>query len=105
MPPADPRRRWALTLVCGLQFIVQNTMQQAGSALGLAVLLTLALRYAGDEIRNGVAPDTAVTSGYTLAFRVGAALMVLGGVLITALFERVNPELRNPTAEVVEVIR
>ena len=89
----------------GLASGVQNTMQQVGSALGLAVLVTLALRYAGHEIRSGVAPETAVTSGYTLAFRVGAALMVLGGVLIMALFERVNPELRNPTAEVVEVIR
>ncbi|PWU58626.1 MFS transporter [Micromonospora globispora] len=89
----------------GLASGVQNTMQQVGSALGLAVLVTLALRYAGHEIQNGVAPDPAVTSGYTLAFRVGAAPMVLGGVLIMALFERVNPELRNPTAEVVEVIR
>jgi hypothetical protein len=31
--------------------------------------------------------------------------MVLGGVLIMVLFERVNPDLRNPTAEIVEETR
>lgn len=78
-------------------------MQQVGSALGLAVLVTVAFRYAQDEVGRGVAADVAVTAGYVLAFRAGAALMVLGGVLILALFERVTPELRDPTAEIVEV--
>jgi EmrB/QacA subfamily drug resistance transporter len=86
----------------GLASGVQNTMQQVGSALGLAVLVTLALRYAGDEIGRGVSASVAVTAGYALAFRIGAALMVLGGVLILALFERVDPDLRNPAAEIVE---
>lgn len=86
----------------GLASGVQSTMQQVGSALGLAVLVTLALRHAGDAIQQGVAPNAAVTSGYSLAFRVGAVLMVLGGVLILTLFERVSTELRNPTAELVE---
>jgi len=89
----------------GLASGVQSTMQQVGGALGLAVLVTLALRYAGDEIQHGVSPDVAVTAGYVLAFRIGAALMVLGGVLIMVLFERVNPELRDPTVEMVEVAR
>ncbi|MEV4625753.1 MFS transporter [Micromonospora sp. NPDC049523] len=86
----------------GLASGVQSTSQQVGSALGLAVLATLALRYAGEEMQRGVAPEVAVTSGYALAFRIGAGLMVLGGVLILALFERVNPELRDPTAEMFE---
>lgn len=85
----------------GLASGVQNTMQQVGSALGLAVLVALALRYAADEIQRGTAPEVAVTAGYALAFRVGAALMVLGGLLILALFERVSPELRDPTAELI----
>ena len=83
----------------GLASGVQNTMQQVGSALGLAVLVTLALRHAASAMAGGTAPDEAITSGYALAFRVGAGLMVLGGVLILALFERVSTELRNPTAE------
>ncbi|MBC6457305.1 MFS transporter [Actinomadura sp. HBU206391] len=89
----------------GLASGVQTTMQQIGSALGLAVLVTLALRYADDEIRHGVPAEVAVTSGYVMAFRVGAALMVLGGVLIMVLFERVDPDLRDPTAEMVEKSR
>ncbi|SCL34466.1 drug resistance transporter, EmrB/QacA subfamily [Micromonospora nigra] len=86
----------------GLASGVQTTMQQVGSALGLAVLVTLALRHAGDEMMNGVAPEVAVTAGYALAFRVGAGLMLFGGVLILALFERVSTELRDPTAEMLE---
>ena len=84
---------------------VQNTAQQVGSALGLAVLVTLALRHATGEIASGVAPDAAATSGYALAFQVGAGLMVLGGVLILALMEKVSNELRDPTAEMVEATR
>jgi hypothetical protein len=80
---------------------VQNTMQQVGGALGLAVLVTLALRYSGDEIQRGVDPQVAMTEGYALALRGGAALMVFGGLLVMVLFERVDPELRDPTAEIV----
>jgi MFS family permease len=86
----------------GLASGVQSTMQQIGSALGLAVLVTLALRHTSDEVRHGVPGDLAVTDGYALAFRVGAALMILGGALILVLFERVDPALRNPVAEIVE---
>ncbi|GAA1003936.1 MFS transporter [Acrocarpospora pleiomorpha] len=84
---------------------VQTTMQQVGGALGLAVLVPLTIRYAMAEIYNGVSPEAAVTSGYAMAFRVGAALMVLGGVLIAVLFERVGPEPRDPTAEIVAAAR
>lgn len=78
---------------------VQSTMQQIGAALGVAVLVTIALRYAGAEIQLGVPAEVAITEGYAMAFRIGAALMVLGGILIMALLERVNAELRDPTAE------
>ncbi|WP_330185034.1 MFS transporter [Nocardia sp. NBC_01503] len=89
----------------GLASGVQNTMQQIGSALGLAVLVTLALRYADSRIQQGISVDVATTGGYALAFRIGAALMALGGVLILALFERVDPTLRDPTAEAVAETR
>ncbi|RKR87803.1 EmrB/QacA subfamily drug resistance transporter [Micromonospora pisi] len=84
---------------------VQNTMQQIGGALGLAVLVTLALRYTDDQLQLGVAAQVAVVSGYVVALRTGAGLMVLGGVLILLLFERVDPELRDPTAEIVGATR
>jgi EmrB/QacA subfamily drug resistance transporter len=76
----------------GLASGVQSTMQQIGGALGLAVLVTLALRDAGAEIQRGVAPDLALTSGYAMAFRIGAALMAVGGLAILVLFTSIKKE-------------
>jgi hypothetical protein len=52
---------------------VQNAMQQVGGTLGLACLVTLALRHAAGQIRHSVLPAVAATHGYTLSFRIGAA--------------------------------
>jgi hypothetical protein len=84
---------------------VQNTMQQVGAALGVAVLVTLAGRRAGEQIQHGVAASTATTSGYALSFRTGAILLVVGGVLLAALLERVDTRLRDPIAEVADSLR
>lgn len=84
---------------------VQGTMQQVGAALGLAVLVPLALRYATGEMSAGVPAPIATTAGYAVALRVGAVLMVLGGLLIAVLFERVSTQPRNPTTEIAEQTR
>lgn len=84
---------------------VQNTMQQIGSALGVAVLVTIALRFAGDALATGTPEAEAMAGGYALAFRIAAGLMVLGGVLNALLLERVDAELRDPTAESLETAR
>ena len=84
----------------GLAAGVQTAMQQIGSALGLATLVTLALRYAGSQIRHGVPPAVAQTHGYALSFRVGAAVLALAGVLALVLLEQVTAKLRTPVAEV-----
>jgi MFS family permease len=83
---------------------VQSTMQQIGAALGVAVLVTIALRHATDAVQAGVPADVATTDGYAVAFRVGAALLVLGAILNAALMERVATELRDPMAETAESI-
>ncbi len=78
---------------------VQNTMQQIGGALGLACLVTLALRHTTTQIAHGVPSGVAAARGYALSFRIGAALLAVGGALVIALLEHVNTEMRNPLAE------
>jgi hypothetical protein len=80
---------------------VQNAMQQVGGALGLATLVTLALRHAGGQISNGVLPAVARTHGYVLSWRIGAVLCAIGGVLVLFLLEHVVATPRNPEAEVL----
>jgi EmrB/QacA subfamily drug resistance transporter len=78
---------------------VQNATQQVGGALGLACLVTLALRHTAGQMRHGVPPGVAATHGYVLSFRIGAALLTAGGVLALVLLERVSTQVRNPVAE------
>ncbi|QWF82538.1 MFS transporter [Amycolatopsis sp. CA-230715] len=77
---------------------VQSTMQQVGSALGLACLVTLALRHAGGRMRENVLPSIATTEGYALSFRIGAALLVAGGLSVMLMMERVVPSASDPIA-------
>jgi EmrB/QacA subfamily drug resistance transporter len=77
---------------------VQSTMQQVGAALGLATLVTLAVRRAG-EAAAGLSAEAAATEGYALAFRVGGALLLLGSAMVLAFFEKVDPVVRDPAAE------
>ena len=41
----------------------------------------------------------ALTHGYVLAFRVGAVLLVIGGVLVLVLLEHVTVQRHSPVAE------
>ena len=69
---------------------VQNAVQQVGGAIGLAVLATIALRHATSAVRHGVASGVASANGTVIALRVGAAVLVVGAVLVATLFERVR---------------
>src|SRR4051794_5034399 len=80
---------------------VQSAMQQVGGALGLSCLVTLALRHATGLISHGVDAAVAGIQGYALAWRIGAVLLMIGGVLVLALFERVAAVPRSPEAELV----
>jgi EmrB/QacA subfamily drug resistance transporter len=84
----------------GLGSGVQNAMQQIGAALGLAALVTLALRYAQHVAHAGVLPAVAQTDGYALAFRAGAAAYAVAGVLVLVVLGSVSATTRNPLAEV-----
>jgi EmrB/QacA subfamily drug resistance transporter len=80
---------------------VQNTMQQLGASLGLACLVTLALRHVTSQVAAGIPAGMAAAHGYAISFRVGAALLVAGGLLAFACFERVSTVARNPFVEAV----
>jgi EmrB/QacA subfamily drug resistance transporter len=80
---------------------VQSAMQNVGGALGLSVLVTLALRHATGQMHHGVSTAVASTHGYALSWRVGAVLLALGGVLVLALLEHVVATPRQPEAELV----
>jgi MFS family permease len=79
---------------------VQAAFQQVGGALGLSVLVTVGLRHAAGQLRHGVPSALAVTHGYVLSYRVGAGLLVIGGMLVLLLLEHVVATPRQAEAEV-----
>ena len=67
----------------GLASGVVTTMTQVGGAFGLAVLATLATARSDGLIADGQSTAAALTSGYQLAFGIGAGL-ILTGLALTA---------------------
>lgn len=69
----------------GLASGLFNTTQQIGMALGVAVLSTLAASRTESRTRTGSSPAEALTSGYHLAFGIGAALLLAAIALAATL--------------------
>ncbi|MFB8208138.1 MFS transporter [Streptomyces sp. NPDC056010] len=79
-----------------------NTMQQIGSAFGLAVLSTLATAHTDTLLDGGASTVEALTSGYRLAFRVGAGLVTVALVLAAVLLRNAAaPRVASREAEPV----
>ncbi|WP_435865185.1 MFS transporter [Streptomyces spectabilis] len=77
----------------GLASGLFNTTQQIGSALGVAVLTTLAASRTESALASGRPRPEALTSGYHLAFAIGAALLA-AALLIAATVLRPTPRTR-----------
>ncbi len=69
----------------GLGSAVQNTVLQIGGSLGLAVLVTLALRRTTSALGHGTNAALAATQGYALAFRGAAFAMFAAAIVAFAL--------------------
>jgi len=75
----------------GLASGLINTSQQIGGAVGIALLSAIAISRTEDEISTGRTPPEALTSGFQLAFWVGAAIAAAGVVAALVLIR--NEEL------------
>jgi EmrB/QacA subfamily drug resistance transporter len=65
-----------------------NTTQQIGGAVGIALLSTIAITRTEDEAASGTAAPQALTSGFQLAFWVGAGIALAGVVAALALIRQ-----------------
>ncbi len=73
-----------------------NTMQQIGSAFGLAVLSTLATSHADVLLGDGASTASALTGGYQLAFRIGSGLVAVALLVAATLLS--SPATAQPPA-------
>jgi EmrB/QacA subfamily drug resistance transporter len=80
----------------GLASGLFNTTQQVGGAVGLAVLATLASARTDTLLAQGRNDLAALTSGYHLAFGIGAALVTVALVLALTML-RVDPRADQHT--------
>ena len=65
-----------------------NTSQQIGGAVGIALLSTIAISRTDDEVAAGAALPQALTSGFQLAFWVGAGIALVGVVAALTLIRQ-----------------
>ena len=75
-----------------------NTSQQVGGAVGIALLSAIAITRTENELASGTAVPEAMTSGFQLAFWVGAAIAVVGVVAALVLIRQEEVEVATEAA-------
>ena len=88
----------------GLASGLVNTTLQVGGAVGLAVLATLATSRSNHLLAGGESQASALTSGYHLAFLIGAGLVIAAiGVALTVLQPNAAPATEEIEAAPADV--
>ena len=87
----------------GLASGLLQSVQQVGGAIGLAVLTTLSLRRAADQVAQGADPAVALTDGYVLALQVGVVVLLVAAALAATL-RRGAGSAADPAAGAVPVV-
>ena len=77
----------------GLASGLINTSQQIGGAVGIALLSAIAISRTENEVAAGTAVPQALTSGFRLAFWVGAGIALAGVVAALALIRQEELEV------------
>jgi nitrate/nitrite transporter NarK len=65
----------------GLASGLINTSQQLGSAIGLAVLSSVAAAYTGDLVAHGTGAAEALTKGFDRGFEIAAVIMAVAALV------------------------
>ena len=79
-----------------------NTSQQIGGAVGIALLSTIAISRTEDEVAAGTAVPQALTSGFQLAFWVGAGIALAGVVAALGLIRQEEIEFAGEAKPALE---
>jgi EmrB/QacA subfamily drug resistance transporter len=87
----------------GLASGLVNTSRQVGGGLGLAIFVTLATQRSSHLIGLGHGVPASLTSGFRLAFLIGAGCVAVAALMTFALVERPAAEHRQTAAHALPV--